>query len=67
MAFFLQVLVVSVKNWRVDVPQNPDELHESTKKRERIPHTNQFRQVSLNVLLQIFHVLCCQIINNLRC
>lgn len=41
--------MVSVKNWRVDVPRNPDELHESTKKRERIPHTNQFRQVSLNV------------------
>lgn len=48
MALFLQVLVVSVKNWRVDVPQNPDELHESTKKRERIPHTNQFRQVNFS-------------------
>ncbi|KAK9934173.1 hypothetical protein M0R45_021325 [Rubus argutus] len=47
----LQVLVVSVKNWRVDVPQNPDELHESTKKRERIPHTNQFRLLDKAAIL----------------
>ncbi|XP_050372439.1 protein NRT1/ PTR FAMILY 4.5-like [Argentina anserina] len=39
----LQVLVASVKNWKMDVPQSPDELHEFTKKKERLPHTDQFR------------------------
>ncbi|KAM5568470.1 hypothetical protein ABKV19_016170 [Rosa sericea] len=47
----LQVLVASVKNWRVQVPQSPDELHESTKKRERIPHTDQFRLLDKAAIL----------------
>ncbi|XP_062144147.1 protein NRT1/ PTR FAMILY 4.5-like isoform X2 [Alnus glutinosa] len=43
----LQVLVVTVKNWRVDVP-NSDELYElrdrkSLSNGELIPHSNQFR------------------------
>ncbi|XP_024191692.1 protein NRT1/ PTR FAMILY 4.5 [Rosa chinensis] len=47
----LQVLVASVKNWRVQVPQSPDELHESTKKRERITHTDQFRLLDKAAIL----------------
>ncbi|KAL2338852.1 hypothetical protein Fmac_013298 [Flemingia macrophylla] len=44
----LQVLVVSVKNWRVKVPVNSDELyelqsHKPSLKKKLIPHTNQFR------------------------
>ncbi|XP_027192985.1 protein NRT1/ PTR FAMILY 4.5-like [Cicer arietinum] len=44
----LQVLVVTVKNWRVKVPDNSEELyeihsHKSTLKKKLIPHTNQFR------------------------
>ncbi|KAL5149257.1 Protein NRT1/ PTR FAMILY 4.5 [Glycine soja] len=44
----LQVLVVTVKNWRVKVPLDSDELyeiqsHESNLKKKLIPHTNQFR------------------------
>jgi peptide/histidine transporter 3/4 len=44
----LQVLVVTVKNWKVDVP-NSDELYElrdrkSLSNGELIPHSNQFRQ-----------------------
>ncbi|GMY28063.1 protein NRT1/ PTR FAMILY 4.5-like [Fagus crenata] len=43
----LQVLVVTVKNWRIDVP-NSDELYEprdyeSVSHGELIPHSNQFR------------------------
>ncbi|XP_027368726.1 protein NRT1/ PTR FAMILY 4.5-like [Abrus precatorius] len=41
----LQVLLVTVKNWRVKVPKNSDELyeiHESNLKKKLIPHTNQF-------------------------
>ncbi|KAM1745300.1 hypothetical protein FF2_011915 [Malus domestica] len=45
----LEVLVVSVKNWKVEVPQNSDKLYEirardSASKAELIPHSNQFRQ-----------------------
>ncbi|XP_004298249.1 PREDICTED: probable peptide/nitrate transporter At1g59740-like [Fragaria vesca subsp. vesca] len=47
----LQVLVASVKNWKVDMPQSSDELHESTKKRERIPHTDQFRLLDKAAIL----------------
>ncbi|KAG5096701.1 hypothetical protein JHK82_046555 [Glycine max] len=44
----LQVLVVTVRNWRVKVPLDSDELyeiqsHESSLKKKLIPHTNQFR------------------------
>ncbi|CAJ1940649.1 unnamed protein product [Sphenostylis stenocarpa] len=44
----LQVLVVTIKNWRVKVPVDSDELyeiqsHESSLKKKIIPHTNQFR------------------------
>ncbi|PNX74384.1 putative peptide/nitrate transporter [Trifolium pratense] len=44
----LQVLVVAVKNWRVELPDNSDELyeiesHKSTLKIKLIPHTPQFR------------------------
>ncbi|RHN64484.1 putative proton-dependent oligopeptide transporter family, major facilitator superfamily [Medicago truncatula] len=44
----LQVLVVTVKNWSVKVPDNSEELyeietHKSTLKNKLIPHTSQFR------------------------
>ncbi|KAM1719911.1 hypothetical protein ACFX14_021534 [Malus domestica] len=44
----LEVLVVSVKNWKVEVPQSSDELYEihardSASKAELIPHSSQFR------------------------
>jgi len=44
----LQVFVVTVKNWGLDVP-NSDELYElrdrkSLSNGELIPHSNQFRQ-----------------------
>ncbi|KAJ7980494.1 Protein NRT1/ PTR FAMILY 4.5-like [Quillaja saponaria] len=44
----LEVLVVAVKNWRVEVPQNSDELyetrdHESALLGKLIQHTDQFR------------------------
>ena len=45
----LEVLVVTIKNWRVAVPENSDELYEIREfasKGELIPHTNQFRQVN---------------------
>lgn len=61
---FLQVLVVTVKNCRVKVPDNSDELyqiqsHGSTLKKKPIPHTNQFRlefllSSLLHPLLMIF-------------
>ncbi|MED6183451.1 hypothetical protein PIB30_037964 [Stylosanthes scabra] len=44
----LQVLLVTVKNLRIKVPENSDELHEiqsdeSNLMKNRIPHTDQFR------------------------
>ncbi|XP_031395752.1 protein NRT1/ PTR FAMILY 4.5-like isoform X2 [Punica granatum] len=44
----LEVLVVSVKNWRKELPSNSDELHEirdrkAIRKGELIPHSVQFR------------------------
>lgn len=47
----LQVLVVSLKNWRTNLPVNLDEFYEirdreSISSGELIPHSNQFRQVS---------------------
>lgn len=43
-----QVLVVSVKNWSKELPENTDDLHEirdrkSVPKGELIPHSMQFR------------------------
>ncbi|XP_031285841.1 protein NRT1/ PTR FAMILY 4.5-like isoform X2 [Pistacia vera] len=38
----LEVLVVSVKNWRTQVPQNSDDLYESASRGELIPRTKQF-------------------------
>ncbi|KAL5538458.1 hypothetical protein UlMin_044116 [Ulmus minor] len=43
---YYRVLVVTIKNWRVAVPENSDELYEIREfasKGELIPHTNQFR------------------------
>ncbi|KAL9325755.1 hypothetical protein ACSQ67_006400 [Phaseolus vulgaris] len=47
----LQVLVVTIKNWRVKVPVYSDELyeiqsHESNFMKKTIPHTNQFRRIT---------------------
>jgi peptide/histidine transporter 3/4 len=53
---FLQVLVVAVKNWRVELPDNSDELyeiesHKSTLKIKLIPHTTQFRALDKAAVL----------------
>ncbi|KAK2358509.1 hypothetical protein P8452_77598 [Trifolium repens] len=52
----LQVLVVAVKNWRVELPDNSDELyeiesHKSTLKIKLIPHTTQFRALDKAAVL----------------
>ncbi|KAF7837615.1 protein NRT1/ PTR FAMILY 4.5-like [Senna tora] len=38
----LQVLVVTLRNWNLRLPQNSDDLYEEKEKRH-LPHTNQFR------------------------
>ncbi|XP_058730048.1 protein NRT1/ PTR FAMILY 4.6-like [Vicia villosa] len=52
----LQVLVVTVKNWRVKVPENSEELyeiesHKSTLKKKLIPHTTQLRVLDKAAIL----------------